>query len=67
VGAKSEKVEQELKGKLPPFSAFFFFSMVLFLFFCLRIRRCQEKTFETEGQKWEGRSGNQKWKGKAGV
>ncbi len=41
VGAKSEMVEQELEGKLPPFSAFFFFSMVfLFLFFNLIIKRC---------------------------
>ncbi len=29
-GAKSEKVEQELEGKLPPFSTYFFFSMVFF-------------------------------------
>jgi hypothetical protein len=34
-GAKSERAERELEGKLLPFSAFFFL--------------CQEKTFETKG------------------
>jgi hypothetical protein len=65
VGAKSERVEQELKGKLLAFIAFFyffmvFFSLFFFLFFCLKRRRCQKKAFETEGQKWEGISGTQK-------
>jgi hypothetical protein len=51
-GPKSEKVERELEGKLPPFFAFLFFSMVVFslfcfVLFCLRRARCQEKTFET--------------------
>jgi hypothetical protein len=42
MGAKSEKAEQELESKLPPFFAFFF---------CMRRRKCYEKTFEIEGQK----------------
>jgi hypothetical protein len=29
-GAKNDEVEQELKGKLLPFFAYFFFSMVFF-------------------------------------
>ncbi len=57
--AKSENEKRELKGKLPPFSTFFFFSMVFF-FFCLKIKRCQEKGFETKGQKWEGKKRSQK-------
>jgi hypothetical protein len=45
VGAKSERAERELEGKLPPFSAFFSFSMVFFslfsfLFFYLKRKRC---------------------------
>jgi len=65
-GVKSERAEWELKGKLPPFFAFLFFFMVLFFFvfffpfLCLRRRICQGKTFETKGEKWEGRSGSQK-------
>jgi hypothetical protein len=35
VGAKSERVERELEGKLLPFSTIFFFSMVFFCFFFL--------------------------------
>ncbi len=51
---KKERVERELKGKLPPFFTFLFFSMVFFslvyfLFFYLRRKRCQEKAFEREG------------------
>jgi hypothetical protein len=37
-GAKSEKVERELEGKLPPFSTFFYY--VWFFFFYLRRIRC---------------------------
>jgi hypothetical protein len=33
VGAKNEKAEQELEGKLPPFSALFFFLYGFFSFF----------------------------------
>jgi hypothetical protein len=33
VGAKSERVERKLEGKLLPFFAFFFFSMVFFPFY----------------------------------
>jgi hypothetical protein len=49
VGAKSERAKWELEGKLPPFSAILFLSMVFFFFFCLNRRRCQEKAFEIEG------------------
>ncbi len=42
----------------------FFFSF--FFFFYLKRRRCQEKVFETKGQKWEGKSKSQKWEGKVG-
>jgi hypothetical protein len=31
--AKNERAKRELEGKLPPFFAFPFFSMVFFLFF----------------------------------
>jgi hypothetical protein len=62
-GGKSERAKPELEGKLLPFFAFFFnlwFFFFFFFFFCLKRKRCQEKAFETEGQKWEGRSGSQK-------
>ncbi len=67
---KSEKVKREFENKLPSFYAFFFFSMVFFFyvcffFFCLKKRRCQEKAFEMEVQKQEGRNGSQKWEGRA--
>jgi hypothetical protein len=57
---KNVRVERELEGKLPPFSTFFFSSMIFFLFLYLRRKRCWEKAFEIEGQKWEGRSKNKK-------
>ncbi len=64
VGAKSERAELELEGKLPPFFAFFFSLSFFFLFFCLRRRRYQEKVSEIKGQKWEpkvrGQSGSLK-------
>jgi len=34
-GAKSEKVEQELEGKLPPFSLFFLLFFCVFYLFCV--------------------------------
>ncbi len=62
--AKSERVERELKGKFPPFFAYFLFSMGLFIYFFfplyLRRRRCHEKALETEVQKRECKSGSQK-------
>jgi len=39
IRAKNVRAKRKLEGKLPPFSAFFSFSMV-FLFFYLRRRRC---------------------------
>jgi hypothetical protein len=35
VGAKSEKAERELEGKLLPFFAFFYFTMIYFSLFFL--------------------------------
>ncbi len=69
VGSKSERAEWELEGKFFPFSSFYFSLWFFFCFFIfsLRRRRCQEKTFEIEGQKWEGRNGNQKWEGRMGA
>jgi len=41
-------------------SLHFFLIYDFFLFFYLKRRRCQEKVFETKGQKWEGKNGSQK-------
>jgi hypothetical protein len=54
------RTRAERKAPSLPFSAFFFFMdffllVFFFLFFCLKRRRCQEKAFETKGQKWKGR------------
>jgi len=72
-GAKSEKVEWELEGKLPPFSTYFFFSMVFFslcfIFLLLENKKMSgesvwNRSAKTRGQKWEpkvkGENGNLK-------
>jgi len=38
-GAKSERAKRELEGKLPPFSAFLFFSMVFKKFLLLEKKK----------------------------
>jgi hypothetical protein len=38
-GAKSERAKRELEGKLPPFFAFLFFSMVFFNFLFLEKKK----------------------------
>jgi hypothetical protein len=53
VGAKNEKAEQELEGKLLPFFTFLFFSMVFFFFvffnLLLEKKKMPRERIEIEG------------------
>ncbi len=62
MGIKSERAKRELKGKLLPFSAYFFFSMVFFFSFLLleKKKMSGKEALEMEVQKGKGRSGSQK-------
>jgi len=53
--AQSERAKQELKGKLLPFSTFFFFSMVFFFFSLTWEEGARRKRL-----KQKGKSGSQK-------